>query len=905
MPFLAPLITAVSTWWAGTAVGSFLATIGITGSMILTAGLNVAAGLIEKAAAKKNAPPGGVQFEKQYGEEVPRQVAIGLIGMAGHDCYVNTYDSGNSRIQQVYALSDYYCDGLSRVAINGTWATLGSIPDPERGLPVVSGDFAGLVWIKFVDGTQTVADPNLVEEANPSDRWSEAHVGIGICHVIVSMIFDTEKNNSPPDFFFEFRGARLYDWRKDSTKGGSGAHRWGDYATYEYSACPIVAEFNYRRGFSINGDLFCGMEMPASDLPIDKFTAAANICDEQVEKQDGSFEPRYQLSLLIDCTRTHGENIDSMMLSCGGITIDAVDGAWPLVGSDQPVVATITDDDFVTGAPFQYQAKRSMSDLVNSVSGNAPDPDQLWSMVGYEPQISDTGLVVDRRTRDVNIDFPMVPSARQAGQLAGIYLEENRWEATISGMLRPRWQVLEAGDWVRYDSEKYGDFTFMMTESSLASLDADGPRNAQVSMQQRDGSIYDTILNPPVIVPVPPGAPAYAVSATNFVAVGIQIKVEGSTDRKTGIRFQWDAFDDVTVSAVDVEYRPEAVGVGVSIADPAVITWPSHSLSANDLFYLATTGALPTGLTPDSPLYVKTVLTSGTFTASLTPGGAEIVTTGSQSGIHSGYVDSIVKRAEVPVQVLTVSEGVLPKKTFEYRHRIITNPPRATFFTAWSQVSTPAEVIDVSVGLAQLQADTIAFLTSMSASLQADRDKLAQLAAATLEAAGRAVHDNAVARRFRDASAAAFLELDASVDEINGELLAQATAILGVQASVADVSAGGLFQIRAEAGSGDVVSRMIFEVRASVGAVWISSGIYIEAGFTGGNPALPFSRIVLNTNEFVVTDGTATGTPLTFQGGVLKSLIANLGTVTAGLLQSPDGSVKLDLNNKFFQIAVP
>mgnify|MGYP003750138037 CR=1 FL=1 len=33
------------------------------------------------------------------------------------------------------------------------------------------------------------------------------------------------------------------------------------------------------------------------------------------------------------------------MLSCGGIRVDGVEGSWPIIGSEQPIVATFTDDD--------------------------------------------------------------------------------------------------------------------------------------------------------------------------------------------------------------------------------------------------------------------------------------------------------------------------------------------------------------------------------------------------------------------------------------------------------------------------------------------------------------------------------------------------------------------------------
>jgi hypothetical protein len=75
--------------------------------------------------------------------------------------------------------------------------------------------------------------------------------------------------------------------------------------------------------------------------------------------------------------------------------------------------------------------------------------------------------------------------------------------------------------------------------------------------------------------------------------------------------------------------------VTVTIASPGVVSLASHGLLANDSVVFATTGALPTGLTAGTRYFVKTVLTSGTFTVSTTSGGTAINTTGSQSGVQT------------------------------------------------------------------------------------------------------------------------------------------------------------------------------------------------------------------------------------------------------------------------------
>lgn len=77
-------------------------------------------------------------------------------------------------------------------------------------------------------------------------------------------------------------------------------------------------------------------------------------------------------------------------------------------------------------------------------------------------------------------------------------------------------------------------------------------------------------------------------------------------------------------------------GATITIASPAVITFASHSFVVNQPVRFTTTGALPTGLTVNTPYYViATGLTANTFQVSTTQGGAAVVTTGTQSGVHS------------------------------------------------------------------------------------------------------------------------------------------------------------------------------------------------------------------------------------------------------------------------------
>ena len=82
--------------------------------------------------------------------------------------------------------------------------------------------------------------------------------------------------------------------------------------------------------------------------------------------------------------------------------------------------------------------------------------------------------------------------------------------------------------------------------------------------------------------------------------------------------------------------------VTLSIASPCVVTWAGHGLRDNHPFKVFTSGGLPTGLTAGThgsytgTVYYVKKIDDNTFNLAATPGGANINTSGSQSGTHTG-----------------------------------------------------------------------------------------------------------------------------------------------------------------------------------------------------------------------------------------------------------------------------
>lgn len=873
MGFLAPIIGGIVS-----AIGS----IGIIGKMVIAVGLNLIVAKMEERRAKKNQKQvGGVEFERQYGENVSRQVACGLVGLAGHDTYVNTYGSSNKFLEQAYTASDFPCDGLSRIWAGGALLSLEeilpSIPH-AKSYRIASGAYAGRMIFTFYDGTQTAADAGMVANANPPGRWTADHIGTGIAWIKVGLTYDSEHLSQFPDFFFEIRGARLYDIRKDSTAGGSGSHRWGVYSTYEFNENPILFEYNYRRGFSVNDDMFCGMGMDPVDLPFDRYATAANICDEGTDHGK-----RYRCSVMFDADVDHGDNIEAVMRACGGIVIDSVEGSWPLVGTDQPIVETFTDDDLVAGEPVRYQRRRSMADLVNIVSGTYPEPANMWSPAGYDVQTNAAYVALDRRTRDVPLDFPTVPYKAQANQLASIYFNENRYEATADIVLRPRFQTIKAGDWVRWISARYGDRVYMVQGRAIRALTSDGPRNVALSLQERSGAIYDGVGVIAPTVPLPPGEPVYLNELQDFAVIAV--KGVGADGRSyPAFRISWAPIADLTVTGITFEYWIKTEPANkfskqASAADGTVTFIQEGVLSLTDYeFRYKLAAARPTN-------WIATITVK-----SLDGGNADLEIGLGRLGEDvknrfeelQGEFSGVWQRLEELTTAFSLDGAVGEIKRQELK---------AAVGEAFAQIVMEQRVrVSADEALAQLY-------TALSASVGAN------LARLIVEETARATADSALSSRIVSLDA----EVDGNLARLAAEELTRANAdsalasiTQGISADMNNRFAGGLVKFEAAADQSGVNARFSVMLRANLDDVFKDSGFYIEI-YTEADTLK--SRFAVKADQFVIWNGGSSAfLPIVIENGELKLNIANIGLVRSGRLLAQNGKMDINLNNGTIEI---
>ncbi len=499
--------------------------------------------------------------ETKYGENLTREVGLGVFGTNGHHVYRNAFDKGNHIVQDVFKLSDFRCTELLRVQMDGEWKSLS--PDQQGdegriyGQRVLGVKDGGQVFVRFYHGAfDQTSDSALVAYANPVGRWTTAHRGVGLCYAIVTTITDVDNITSVPSLRFEVRGAPLYDPRKDSTVGGFGSHRWNDQSTWEFSDNPPLMMFNLERGIYIGTEKIVGRGTAASLLPLSEWFTAMNICDEIMP--DGG--KRYRAAVIASSGDgvTHDSNMTPLREACAGSWVESVRGQYPIVGANQAIVATITDQDIAWEKPFQLSLHRTQTELVNTVAATYVSPDLFYETSPLATRIDAIALAQDRERLASKVDYTAVTDPRVGDRLADIAIRASRYQANGSFVVRPKFLGLQVGQWVEWQSVRYKrTFRFQVHTKSLGAMGSDGVRDVSISWKEVGDGIFDPTAyetNPPVLIPNQP--PDYQAQLSNFNA--IPNKVIGDDGQEyPGIRLFWDEITDTTVEGVEIQYWPE------------------------------------------------------------------------------------------------------------------------------------------------------------------------------------------------------------------------------------------------------------------------------------------------------------------------------------------------------------
>lgn len=474
--------------------------LGVIGQLIIGVALKVGLTLYERAKQKKTqTQPSGVKGSLRTGGDNPLSMIVGTYATAGSLEYVGSWGQDgktpNAYLTQVMSLADLPASAMSNIVwIAGARCTIDWNAAPtEMGYPVLEYRRSGTdyLWIKFHDGTATVADPFLLARFNGGDRpWLADMVGRGVAYAIVTSRYNREVFTNVPSVKFVVQGLKLYDIRKDSTAGGAGAHRWGAYATYEFSDNPKVIQYNVLRGLTYNGEWFYGgQNMQAFQLPASNWMAAMNECDRLVPTAAGGMEKQFRAGAEIETSTQPIDVVRELDKTCNGRTAELGGIYKTICGAPGLPVYNFTDADIVITSDQDLDPYPGFENTINGANTTYPEPAEGWTMKDAPPRYNADLEDQDAGFRALaDLQYPYAPYALQVQRLVDAALKEARRFRQHNATLPPEAWLLEPFDVVSWTSERNG----YETKRFLLGQMEDLPNvNQAVAIQEIDPEDYD------------------------------------------------------------------------------------------------------------------------------------------------------------------------------------------------------------------------------------------------------------------------------------------------------------------------------------------------------------------------------------------------------------------------------
>lgn len=644
----------------GAAIGAFATTVGAAfaagGFFTTFVGrllLSVALSALQAALVQKPREPGIRTKVTQTGGTNPQAFPLGLYATAGtHACPPMTHGSAgktpNAYLTYVILLSDVPGCSLSRVMINNQYVTLGGSPHADYGLPV-TGDMAGFAWVKFYDGSQTVADPMLLAKygSYPERPWLSDMIGRGTAYAIVTFRYKRKFFPNLPRVRFELNSIPLYDPRKDTTVGGSGAHRWANKATWEPSNNPMVQAYNVARGISLTDGSTYGGNFPAEDLPLAGIFTAMNECDLTVSTGAGS-EVQFRAGFEVSVDEEPADVIGELLKACTG-QVAEIGGLWKFrVGPPGVAAFAITDADIVITKDQNFRPFPNFASSYNGSHATYPDPETSWESKEATPVYNATYEAEDQGQRLIaDLNLVAVPYPAQVRRIMDASVKEERRFRRHELTLPPDFAELEPLDSLAWTSTKNG-YTAKVFEAAGVTED---PMTGLMRLigRERDSADFSyPALPPPAAISSLPVIPA-AQTVPSFAVSGTSIPDATGTDRRPALSLTWEPdLDDVRGIMWEVRVQATAVIVargstqdvaaGALLVAEGIIASTAYEVRAQPVVDRDATWTSWTAATTPATLISRPDLADGSvsdqfqtvvlgpFTRNATPGGTVLAT---------------------------------------------------------------------------------------------------------------------------------------------------------------------------------------------------------------------------------------------------------------------------------------
>lgn len=562
-------IAMVVKWGAASAINSF----------ILSTALSTGLSMVSQMMAKRNQPAnnGGITVERPtVGDATPANIILGHYATAGNHV-APPYAQGspgktpNAYLTQIIDVCDCPIEGfINGVWIGEDWVELDPTPAPAGSVypgrlePVEGNKYRGRAWFKFYDGTQTAADPHLLNTGQDGPRpWSADMIGRGVAYAVCHFQFDQKLYSGAPEILFEVKGAKLYDPRKDSSVGGNGTHRFGNVSTYEYTENNVVMIYNIMRGIPLADGGYWGGRIAYEGLPLSNWFAAMNKCD--VPRSDGKPTYRAGADVRIGPEEFQGDDpagiIEELMAGCSATIAEVSGGIWHIrVGGPDLPVAFMSDGDIIISENESFDPFPSIDETINGLQTQYPEPRERWASKQAPTRYSPEYETQDQGRRRIgNLSLPTVTDLTQVQMLMRAYVEDGRRFRRHEFTLPPDYTHLTVLDSIGWTSEHNGyinnkSFEISSKAENLYSL------NSRFSVRERDQGDYnwhsDYVL-PSVINPPAPSPDPVQVGLPSVLFSPHEITDANGKNRRAAALMTWILEGQADITAVSWEIRPK------------------------------------------------------------------------------------------------------------------------------------------------------------------------------------------------------------------------------------------------------------------------------------------------------------------------------------------------------------
>ncbi|RRH71988.1 phage tail protein [Falsigemmobacter faecalis] len=553
-------------------VGGAIAAVGaaIKGSAIMSAVARMGVSMALSAIARKLGPKPqdsrastDVKVDVAMGDDLPLTFTLGDYATAGRRKYIGSWGRNLRFVTDVIEVSALPQPGLAAIwigderggidlsklgVVSGAPGSVEAVTEQSTALPVSGyslghpvdiGPLSGRrrIWVRWVDGTQTVVDPLLAWAFGSDADYPWSGIGTGKSYAIVTLQYDQDGMSALPALLFQPEPLPLYDPRKDGSTGGTGAHRWGDRATYEPSRNAAVIAYNVARGIYFGSEwVFGGRNLPAWRLPRAEWVAAMAACDRAIALAGGGTEPAYRAGLEISVDQSGADVLEAIGRAANMRFAEVGGQLKPLVDLPAAPVFSITDGDIVVTEGQSFTPFYPVSQTFNAISASYPEPGEKWATKDAPQRIDAVATAEDGgRYLPTSVSYPACPWGTQVQRLMLSQMSDYRRMRQHSMTLSPEAWALEPMDMISWTSGRngYADKKFLVEMvTKLPGL------SVVLALREVDPEDYDwdSDLELPVVITPPVNPVPFTQTISGFAVVPVLLAGDDTLGRRAGLQ---------------------------------------------------------------------------------------------------------------------------------------------------------------------------------------------------------------------------------------------------------------------------------------------------------------------------------------------------------------------------------